>query len=143
MASKNVETLRGAHENYNRRDFDGLLKTLADNNMYMDRPRNITLKGRNQFREFVEGWAKGFSDGKIVNAQYTDAGDTVIAQFTFEGTNDGSYLGLPPTGRRVSFALCEVVRFDPTGHTISGNVYYDQYTIMTQLGHIMPVAIAA
>jgi steroid delta-isomerase-like uncharacterized protein len=143
MASKNVEILREAHQNYNRRDFDNLLKTLADHVVYIDRPRASTLKGKTQFREFLNGWAKGFSDGKITNPQYTDAGDTVVAEFNFEGTNDGPYMGLPATGRKVSLSLCEVVKFDSTGHSIAGNLYYDQYTVMTQLGHLKPLSAAA
>jgi steroid delta-isomerase-like uncharacterized protein len=143
MATKNVETIRAAQESFNRRDFDGALKNVAENYTNNDHPRENTMKGKNKFREFLEGWAKAFSDGRIVNPQYVDAGDTVIAQFTFEGLNDGSYLGLPPTGHRISVPVCEIVRYDSNGRAISANLYYDQYTIMTQLGHMKPLATAA
>ena len=143
MANRNLETFRTSHENFNRRDFDAILKTMSDNCSYMDHPRNQTLKGKNKFREFLDAWAKGFSDGRIVNPQYIDAGDTVIAQFTFEGTNDGSFMGMPATGRRISVPACEIARYDTSGRVISGGAYYDQYTIATQLGLIKPLATAA
>ena len=96
MASKNVETLRAAHESWNRRDFDGLLQNVADNVTYADRARGSTMNNKQMFREFVEAWAEAFPNGRIVNPQYIDAGNIVIAQFTMEGTNEGSMMGSFP-----------------------------------------------
>jgi steroid delta-isomerase-like uncharacterized protein len=143
MASRNVESFRLAHESFNRRDFDGVLKVVVEDYTYNDHPTGNILKGRNQFREFLQGWADGFSDGKIVNAEYLDAGDTVVAQFTFEGTNDGRFLGMSPTGRRVSLPVCEIARYDSQGQVASAALYYDQVTIGTQLGMMKPLATAA
>ena len=56
--------------------------------MYTDHSRNLALITRDQFREWTEAWATGFSDARITNAEYIDAGDIVIAQFTAEGTKD-------------------------------------------------------
>jgi steroid delta-isomerase-like uncharacterized protein len=143
MANKNVETFRAAHESFNRHDFDAILKTLSDNCSYVDYPRGNTINGKDKFREFLEGWKKGFSDGKIANPQYIDAGDTVIAQFKFEGTNDGAFMGMPATGKRISVPACEIARYDSNGRVVSGGAYYDQYTIGIQLGHVKPLATAA
>jgi steroid delta-isomerase-like uncharacterized protein len=143
MAQKNVEALRAAHEAWNRRDFDGVIRNVAEKLVYEDFPRTSTLDSRQKFRQFAENWAKAFSDGRIVNPQYLDAGDTVIAQFTCEGTNDGPFAGLPPTNRRMSLQFCEIARFDKDGKVISGNIYYDQYTLLVQLGHVQPLAAAA
>ncbi len=143
MASKNVETLRAAHESWNKRDFQGIVRNAAENLVYTDRPRSLTLNSRDKFKEWTESWAKAFSDGRITNPEYIDAGDVVIAQFTVEGTNDGPFGSLQPTGRRMSVPFCEVCHFDKQGRTVSGSCYYDQYTLLTQLGHIKPLAAAA
>jgi C-1 hydroxylase len=143
MASKNVESVRAAHESWNRRDFDGIVRNMADNLVYADRPRNLTIKGKQKFKEWTQAWAKAFSDGRITKAEYIDAGDTVVAQFTVEGTNDGPFAGLPATGRRMICAYCEISRFDKSGRVISGDGYYDQYTMLVQLGHVQPLATAA
>ena len=143
MASKNVETLRAAHESWNRRDFDGLLRNVADNVTYADRARGSTMNNKQMFREFVEAWAEAFPNGRIVNPQYIDAGNIVIAQFTMEGANEGSMMGMKPTGRRASVSFCEIVNYDKNGMAVSGNLYYDQYNLLTQLGHIKPIATAA
>src|SRR6202022_3327185 len=91
----------------------------------------------------TEAWATGFTDARITNPEYIDAGDIVIAQFTAEGSNDGTFGGLKPTGRRMSLPFCEICQFDKQGRIVSGGCYYDQYTLLTQLGHVQPLAVAA
>jgi len=143
MASKNVETLRAAHESWNKRDFPGVVKNAAEGLVYTDNARAVTLNSRDKFREWTEGWAKAFSDGRITNPEYIDAGDIVIARFTVVGTNDGSFGSMKPTGRKMSLPFCEICHFDKKGKTVSGGCYYDQYTLLTQLGHIEALATAA
>ena len=65
------------------------------------------------------------------------------AEFTVEGTNDGPLGSMKPTGRKMSLPFCEICRFDKQGRIVSGGCYYDQYTLLTQLGHIQPLAVAA
>ena len=143
MSAKNVKTLRAAHESWNKRDFLGVVSNAVKGLGYTDHARVITLNTREKFREWTEGWAKAFSDGRITNPQYTDAGNIVVAQFTVEGTNDGPLGSMKPTGRKMSLPFCEICHFDKQGRVVSGGCYYDQYTLLTQLGHIQPLAVAA
>lgn len=143
MASKNVETIRTAHESWNHRDFQGVIRNTNEGLLYTDHGRSLTLSGRDQFRQWTEAWAKAFSDGQITDPKYIDAGDIVVTQFTVEGTNDGPLGSLPPSGRRISLSFCEVCRLDKQGRVVSGGCYYDQYTLLTQLGHIKPLAAVA
>jgi len=143
MSAKNLKTLRAAHESWNKRDFAGVVDNAAENLTYTDHGRTITLNTRDKFREWTEGWAKAFSDGRITNPQYIDAGNIVVAQFTVAGTNDGPFGSMKPTGRKMSLPFCEICHFDKQGRMVSGGCYYDQYTLLTQLGHIQPLAVAA
>ncbi len=126
MASKNVEALRAVHESWNRRDFAGIVRNSAESLVYTDNARSLSL-----------------SDGRITNPEYIDAGDIVVARFTAEGTNDGPLGSLQPTGGKMSLPFCEICHFDKQGRIVSGGCYYDQYTLLTQLGHIQPLAEAA
>jgi hypothetical protein len=96
VASKNVETLRTAHESWNIRDFAGLVRNLAERMVYTEKARALTFNSRDKFSEWTEGWAKAFSDGRITKPEYIDAGEIVIAEFTAEGTNDGPFGSLKP-----------------------------------------------
>ncbi len=143
MSAKNMKTLRAAHESWNKRDFAGVIANAAEKFAYTDHARATTLDTREKFREWTEGWAKAFSDGRITDPQYADAGNIVVAQFTVEGTNDGPFGSMKPTGRKMSLPFCEICHFDKQGRIVSGGCYYDQYTLLTQLGHIQPLAVAA
>lgn len=143
MSSKNVETLRLAHENWNRRDLDATVSVVAPEVTYVDQARGITLKTRDEFKQWLKSWAQACSDGKITEPRYIDAGDTVVTQFTARGTNDGPLGPFPATGRSMKLEFCEVSRFDGSGRVISGAMYYDQFTLFSQLGHIKQPASAA
>ncbi len=143
MPSTNVETIRSAHESWNKRDFAASLKNTAENVVYTDNARGLTMNGRDKFRTWQEGWAAAFSDGRITNPKYIDAGDVVVAQFTATGTHDGPFGSLKPTGRRISVPFCEITQFDKQGRIVSGGVYYDQHSLLTQLGYAQPIPVAA
>ena len=64
MASKNLETLRAAHESWNRRDFAGVVRNSAASLAYTDNARSLNLKSPDKFRKWTEAWAKAFSDGR-------------------------------------------------------------------------------
>ena len=143
MASKNVEALRSMHESWNRRDFEGAMRHVADNVTFTDNPRNLKATGKQEYRNLLEGWANAFTDGKITSPQYIDGGDTVVVEFSGVGTNDGPIGELPATGRRVAIPFCEILRFDANNRIIAGSAYYDMYTMLQQLGHVQPRAVAA
>lgn len=111
MASKNVGTVRAAFENWNHRDFAGVIRNVAEGLVYTDNARGLNLNSRDKFREWAEAWAKFFSDARIANPEYIDAGDIVVARFIAEGTNDGPFGSLKPTGRRMSLPFCEICHF--------------------------------
>ena len=143
MSSQNVETFRGAHQAFNSRDFDGVVSKMAESLTYRDQARNVTFTGRDGFKEFMQGWVKAFSNAEVSEPSYLDAGDTVIARFMARGLNDGAFGPLPETGREINVPFCELMRFDDDGQIVSGGIYYDQLTMMTQLGHIEPSAESA
>src|SRR5947209_7855442 len=58
MATVKVETLRAAHESWNRRDFAGEVRTSAESLVYTDNARSLSHNGPDKFREWTEAWAK-------------------------------------------------------------------------------------
>jgi len=135
MPSQNLNTFRASHQAFNNRDFDALLKNVREDVTYHDHARDHTFKGHAGFREFLEGWASAFSDAEVTKPKYIDAGNVVIAEFIGRGTNDGPLGPLPETGKRMNLPFCEVVRFDEQGRIAECGIYYDQVSLMTQLGH--------
>jgi steroid delta-isomerase-like uncharacterized protein len=136
MTSKNVSTALAVYECFNKRHIDGAVEYADENLIWDDHGLNVTHKGRAEWRASLESWIAGFSDGQAVDPKATDAGDTVIVQFTARGTNDGP-MGpfLKPTGRSISVPFVDVVHFDEQGRIVRGSTYFDMLSMLVQLGH--------
>lgn len=133
----NVDKHRSVHEAYNRRDWTALANFFASDAEYTDQPHGVVLKGPQQLVDYLkDSWVTAFSDGAVTEADYIDAGDHVVAHFIGTGVNDGAFGPMPRTIRRISAPFCEIMRFNADGQIISGFLYYDQVTILVQLGHI-------
>ena len=133
--SKNVETFMAAHKAFNRRDLDAAVKHFAADVVYHDSPRGLTFKGPKAFKEFMQGWVTALSNCEVFEPKYHDAGDTVIAEFIGRGTNDGPLGPFPKTGKPLKLQICEVMHFNKKGEIIGGTNYYDQMSMLVQLGH--------
>ena len=141
MAAKNVETHRAAHANWEQRDFDAAVSEMTETMTSEDHATASRLTSREGFKEYIAGWAQAFSDGKISDgARYYDAGDTSVAQMTLRATNDGPFGPFPATGRSVSHPFCEIMHFNSEGRIVSQEIYYDQMSLLVQLGHAEPPA---
>ncbi len=86
--------------------------------------------------------ATAASDIQIIDPTYLDAGQSVVCTFAVVGTHDGPLGPFPATGRRFRLPLCELWRFDPSGRVVGGDLYYDQVTLLSQLG-MLPLPSAA
>src|SRR4051812_44441169 len=85
MTSRNVETFKGAHQAFNRRDFDSVVNVMAEDMIYLDHAQNATFRGRDGFKQFLQGLVAAFPDIQVSEPAYIDARDTVIAEFLNRG----------------------------------------------------------
>jgi hypothetical protein len=136
----NIDSHRRSADMFNSRDWDGFAADLAENCELVDQARNITVKGRQQHVELEQGWVAAFSDGRIVSPRFIDAGSATVMLFTGTGHNDGPLGPLPATGREATVPFCEVREYDTDGKVVRTEWYYDQLTMLTQLGHMQPPA---
>lgn len=143
MTSSNVETYRASHQAFNRRDFDVMIGHYAERIRWTDHARGRTFRTRQEFiDDFLQGWVTAASDIQIIDPTYLDVGQTVVCTFTVIGTHDGPLGPFPATGRRFRLPLCELWRFDPSGQVVGGDLYYDQVSLLGQLG-VLPLPAAA
>jgi steroid delta-isomerase-like uncharacterized protein len=143
MPSRNVETYRAAHQAFNRRDFEIMTEGYADSITWTDHAQGRTFTTPHEFRtDFLPAWVAASSDIRITAPRYIDAGQTVICTFTVAGTHDGPLGAFPATGKEFALALCEMWHFDPVGRVVGGDLYYDQVSLLMQLG-LMPQPASA
>ena len=97
-----------------------------------------TVTGRHVRVAMVQGIIDAFPDGQVEVERAFGDGDLGCLQVRFEGTHTGPLAGsggaeIPPTGRRVEFLYCIVVRFED-GLAVEIDEYYDQLDLLAQIG---------
>ena len=140
MASKNVETLKKAHQAFSAKDYNKAEKLTARKTKLIDHGRGQTMNSREEFRAWMEAFHAMSSDMKLVDARYIDAGEWVIAQFRAVGTQDGPMEPFPASNKPYSLDVCELWRFNSEGEAIEAHNYSDGLGLLMQLGHIQPPA---
>jgi steroid delta-isomerase-like uncharacterized protein len=143
MATANVDKHRAGHEAFNQRDFETMVEHYASNISWTDRARSLTFRTPEEFKNlFLAGWVQASSDIRVADPSYIDAGQSVVCTFNVVGTHDGPLGPFPATGREFALPLCEMWHFDSSGRVVGGDLYYDQVSLLMQLGLMAQPAAA-
>lgn len=127
------------HRNFKDRDYAAIEAELAPGFMYEDIAQALTIKTPGEFTDYLKGWVTAFSDAAPGSATYSEGSDFSIARFHGRGTFDGSWGEITGNGGTMDVPYCEVIHYASDGKALSGELYYDQMSIMRQLG-LMPAA---
>jgi hypothetical protein len=135
----NVELHKEAHRRMSDESPERAAEFFGEDIVFTDEPRGSTLKGKGETTGWLAEWKRTFSDARITEGRYLDAGEWTIARFRGRGVNDGPLGELPPSGRQLDLPFCELCRWQD-GKIVEGAIYYDTGTMMVQLGHMSPPA---
>ncbi len=116
-------------------DYDAAMAHLAPGALVKDMPRSLVLDAPSEIRDWLESWVVACSDATAGASAPVASSDGAVVQGVYTGTNDGPFGPLPATGRSVAMPFSIVMRFDDRGLVTDYAVYYDQLTLLTQLGH--------
>jgi steroid delta-isomerase-like uncharacterized protein len=116
----------------NRHDFAATVATFATPR-YEVMPTGEHHDGGAQVKSFLEETFAAFPDMQLAThaLHHTDAGVIVEAELT--GTHLGAWRGLPATGRRVAYRMCNVFVFEDD-RLVCERLYFDMTGILRQLG---------
>ena len=105
----NKEIVRRYQEIYNSNQLDRLSEVLSED--------LLTPKIMPGIPQGIEGakvahqmMVAGFPDYQTVIDELIAEGDKVVAPITMAGTNTGSFMGIPPTGKFISFTGIYIAR---------------------------------
>jgi steroid delta-isomerase-like uncharacterized protein len=85
------------------------------------------------FKQFLAGTYKSFPDWRWSLEDILAEGDKVAYRFTMHGTDKGGYIGLPPTGKKVSLTGIGILRF-ANSKIVERWTIADSMTLLHQLG---------
>lgn len=133
----NVQLSERLHDAFSNARYDEVLSMVADDIECVSYSNGYAAKGKEGFRVFFMGFASAFPDIRITHRNVVATGDWVVVEFGAEGTNTGSLLtpkgAAAPTGRKVTFNVCEIHQWKNGKLTRLVN-YQDALSLLTQLG---------
>ena len=129
--------VRTAHEAFNLRDFARSRELTANDCVVTIIATGQELHGPDGMIQYLEGWANAFPDAHTTISNIIVDGQRVATEFRGQGTHTGVFktpMGdIPPTGKSVDVAFCEVWEV-ADGKIQSVNSFFDAATFMRQLG---------
>jgi len=122
----NVDTALALFQSISDDDLDAVAAHFADDAEWVELPLGKIYRGPAGWRENVEYWREGFTDGKAEVTNVVDGGDTVIVEYLGSGLNDKALPTpqgeLPLTLRRIEAAIVDVWEF-AGGRIVRGRSY--------------------
>lgn len=119
-------------ESENRHDFDTTIATF-DHPRYELVPTGDVYDGEQEVRAYFAESRTAFPDQRNEIVALHHADDAVIVEFDLLGTHLGRLRALPPTGRSFRCRMTAYFLFEGD-RLLCERVYFDQLTIMRQLG---------
>ncbi|MBZ5585364.1 MAG: ester cyclase [Acidobacteriia bacterium] len=118
---------------WNARDFNQLRNMMHPEYTYTGSDGKEVDGGPEGGLAIAKMFASAFPDGVLEVKRVFTQGDTAIAEMVGRGTQRGTFLGVPPTNRRVEVAICNVIELRD-GKVYREREYMDMLSIMNQLG---------
>lgn len=136
MPSRNATTLLATYDAVNRRDLDAVYADVADDFVGIDHAQRRSLVGVEASRAWMQEMFEASSDLRCEATLVADTSEVVVVRVVGEGTHDGPFGPLPATGRRFRVEQCEVYAFDEQGRIVRGEMFYDMYGVLADLGAV-------
>ena len=127
----------------NARDFDQYLSRIDASYVGESETAPGPILGPEGVRQTLDTVFKAFPDLHLEAEQILASGDYVIVRLRMTATHQGTFAGIVPTNKSVSWRSCNVVELR-NGKAIQARIYADNASLFQQLGVLsLPKATAA
>jgi steroid delta-isomerase-like uncharacterized protein len=99
-------------------------------------PMDAVPRGPQAIKDHVKAWIANFPDLRFSIEQMLSEGDRVVTQLLMEGTHQGPWLGIPPSGKKMQIRMFTVHRI-AQGKIVEDWVLVESLGLFQQLG-ILP-----
>ena len=94
---------------------------------------STTVQGLEAYKQFLSMYITAFPDLQFTIEDIIAEGDTVVVRYTTRGTHQGNFMGIPPTGKRVSVTGIFIDRI-VNGKAVEQWFNTDDLGLLQQLG---------
>jgi steroid delta-isomerase-like uncharacterized protein len=138
LKTSNKASFRRLLDATNTGDVELIAKTideLVDPDAVIHTPLPIEATGAKLLKEVFGRLLRAYPDLQITVEDLVEEGDKIVSRQTVTGTHQGEYMGLPPSGRAVTYNEIFIVRF-AGGRIAETWGIVDVFSQMKQLGAI-------
>ena len=96
-------------------------------------------RGPQEMKEHVSGWLMSFPDLRFNIEQMIAERDRVVSQLVMEGTHQGTWMGISPTGKRLQIRMITIHRI-ANGKIAEDWVLVESIGLFQQLGAVPDTA---
>ena len=96
---------------------------------------STTIQGREPYKQYLSMLLAGGSDLHITIEDQIAEGDKVVTRYTTRGTHQGSFIGIPPTGKHITVTGMVITRF-AKGKEVEEWANADWLGLLQQIGVI-------
>jgi steroid delta-isomerase-like uncharacterized protein len=128
-------TARRMYELISAGDIDGFSENLADDFVEHEVTPGLapTKAG---VKDFFRMQRAAFPDMRMVADDVIASGNKVVARVRYTGTNQGAFMGMPATGKRVDVQLMDMFLFGDDGRVHEHWGVMDALALMQQIGAV-------
>jgi predicted ester cyclase len=134
------EQIERIFELFNRRELDELDAIFHPD--YVDHTPMGEIAGVGAFKEFLGSWLAAFPDARFTVTQVIVEDDMAAWRARFVGTNTGSLMGMPATGKAVDVEALHMGRLSADDRPVEHWTGNDMLAMLQQLGIVPDLAAA-
>lgn len=130
----NEATMRRTYELLSEGDVDGFGQLLSDEFVEHEELPGLS-PGKDGVLELFRAYGVAFPDLRMEVLDLLASGDKTVARVKATGTQEGEFMGLPPSGRAVEVQLIDIMRFED-GLVVEHWGVMDMLSMLQQLGAV-------
>jgi steroid delta-isomerase-like uncharacterized protein len=91
-------------------------------------------RGPQEIKEHVSGWLMSFPDLRFNIEQTITEQDRIVSQLVMEGTHQGTWMGIAPTGKRLQIRMITI-------HRIANGKITEDWVLVESLGFFQQLGV--
>ena len=120
-------------EVFNKRNLAVADELLAADSINYEAPPGMTREGPESVKQIIPMLTAAFPDYHISLEEMIAEGDKVVVRTTVSGTHQGTFMGIPPTGKHFTQQQIHIVRI-VDGKGVEHRAVRDDLSMLQQLG---------
>src|SRR5437879_5693178 len=138
---RNLSSVTDVLQYWNRQDLEGVLTYYDDSITWLNIAMEETYRGKDEVRAFLRRLFTAFPDLHFEVTYKIARGDNVAEQWFIRGTHLGTFMGIPPTGRRIEIPGMSMAELRQAKF-VSDHFYFDALGVLRDMALMPPLSVS-